>query len=168
MMVAGLGVGAPVRADTGWLTGVRGGFSHDEAGGEDFQQLEVFAEYSLPWQWGERGGWRLATALDGSVGVLHGGGKNGLLAALGPALQFGYGELPWRLDVGVSPTLLSRSHFQEADLGGTIQFTSHLGLRWQLSRELGVGYRFQHLSNAGLQTPNPGLEMHLFQLDYHF
>lgn len=167
-MLASLHVGAPVSAASGWLTGIRGGFSHGEADGQDFQQLEGFAAYPLAWRWGEPGGWQLVTALEGTGGVLHGGDKNGLVVTLGPALQFGYGELPWWLEVGISPTLLSRSHFQGADLGGNLQFTSHLGLRWQLSNTLGIGYRFQHLSNGGLQTPNPGLEMHLFQLDYHF
>jgi hypothetical protein len=33
---------------------------------------------------------------------------------------------------------------------------------------LDLGYRYQHLSNAGLGDSNPGINFHLVRLAYHF
>lgn len=43
-----------------------------------------------------------------------------------------------------------------------------LGLTLRLGQDLGVGYRFQHMSNGGIDKPNPGLDLHAFALNYHF
>jgi len=49
--------------------------------------------------------------------------------------------------------------------------------RFQFWRPLGIGYRFeryrprvsfQHLSNAGIRNPNPGINFLLLRLQYHF
>jgi hypothetical protein len=48
------------------------------------------------------------------------------------------------------------------------QFTSHLGVNWDFAPHWRVGYRFQHMSNAGLATPNPGLNLHIFSVSYRF
>ncbi len=46
------------------------------------------------------------------------------------------------------------------------QFTSHVGLNWDFAEHWRLGYRFQHISNADLAKPNPGLNMHLVTLSY--
>ena len=65
-------------------------------------------------------------------------------------------------------TGLSRDEFGSKDLGGNFQFTSHAGLNWDFAEHFRVGYRFQHMSNAGLREPNPGLNLHLFAVSYLF
>lgn len=42
------------------------------------------------------------------------------------------------------------------DLGGTVQFRSSLELSYRLRSGQRVGVAFYHLSNAGIQDPNPG------------
>jgi hypothetical protein len=41
-------------------------------------------------------------------------------------------------------------------------------LNWDFATHWRLGYRFQHMSNAGLSQPNPGLNMHMFALSYLF
>jgi len=72
------------------------------------------------------------------------------------------------LEGGSSPTLLSRYRFEGMDFGERFQFTSHIGLIWYLTDRVSLGYRFQHMSNAGLASPNPGLNLEMLELSYHF
>jgi hypothetical protein len=72
------------------------------------------------------------------------------------------------LDVGSSPTFLSRRRFGEQDFGECIQFTSHASINFEVIRNLYVGYRFQHMSNASISDINPGLDLHMFELSYRF
>jgi hypothetical protein len=46
----------------------------------------------------------------------------------------------------------------EKELGGSVQFRSGLELSYRLSPAHSVGAVFYHLSNAGLERPNPGSE----------
>lgn len=50
------------------------------------------------------------------------------------------------------------------------QFGDHVGvgLRFGEGSKYDLGYRYQHLSNAGIDTPNPGINFHQLRLQYHF
>jgi hypothetical protein len=50
------------------------------------------------------------------------------------------------------------------------QFGSHIGLgyRFGAKRSYEIGYRFQHISNAGIKKPNPGINFHQVRVQYHF
>lgn len=54
-------------------------------------------------------------------------------------------------------------HGDEKDLGGSVQFRSGLELSYALGRENRLGVVFYHLSNAGLDEPNPGAESLVLQ-----
>lgn len=55
----------------------------------------------------------------------------------------------------------------EKDLGGSIQFRSGLELSYQVSPGTSVGAVFYHLSNAGLERPNPGSESLVLFWSWH-
>ncbi|MFO1370957.1 MAG: acyloxyacyl hydrolase [Candidatus Competibacteraceae bacterium] len=168
LMLLGLSLAGLSSADEMMGVGVRGGFSNDAVHYEDFRQYELFINYPLPWSWRWSGGWKLDTRLEGTIGVLNGAGETGFIGSLGPTLVLGAEGSRIFADLGISPTVLSRSSFGRADFGGDFQFTSHIGLYFQISQELELGYRFQHMSNAHLETPNPGLNMHMLELSYRF
>ena len=54
------------------------------------------------------------------------------------------------------------------DMGGNIQFTSHGGLVFQVTRRLALGFRGQHTSNSRLYKPNPGMNLASVTLAYRF
>jgi Lipid A 3-O-deacylase (PagL) len=78
------------------------------------------------------------------------------------------GKFPLSLEGGVSPTGLSRYDFGAKNFGTYFQFTSHLGLNWDILPRVRLSYRFQHMSNAGLSRHNPGLNLHMLGVSYLF
>lgn len=133
-----------------------------------FEQAELFADMNLPWRWGSDPGWQLQTRLDLSAGVLHGRSDNGFIGTVGPDFVVRHGSFPANLELGVSPTLLSRTEYDGMNFGIPLQFTSHAGLNWELGDHFGIGYRYQHMSNAHLSSHNPGLNLHGVVLYYRF
>jgi hypothetical protein len=147
--------------------GVRGGFQADHSD-RDFGQAEGFGNLNLPWGWNLGREWNVQSRLDLSVGWLGVRGDNAVIGTVGPSLILGRARLPLSFEGGVCPTLLSRDKFGSDDFGMQLQFTSYLGLNLDFAKHWRVGYRFQHMSNGGLATPNPGLNMHVFALSYVF
>jgi lipid A 3-O-deacylase len=135
---------------------------------DDFYQAEAFSNWNLPWGWDLGRKWFLQSRLDVSVGWLGESGHDAALGTLGPTVLLSREHFPLSIEGGSSPTLLSRHNFGAADLGSDFQFTSHAGLNADLSAHWRLGYRFQHMSNAGLATFNPGLNLHLFAVSYLF
>jgi len=156
-------------AENFWSSiGVRGGLSADGKD-HDLIQGDAFAVYQLPWELRSRSGWGVGTQLELSAGVLHGSEKYGFIGSAGPALNLGRPQFPLALDLGLSVAVLSRDTFGDRDYNGYGQFISHAGVDYRFSRTLGLGYRFQHMSNAGLNgRHNPGANMHLFGLSWYF
>ena len=134
-----------------------------------FHQYEAYAVCGLPWEWRTQSGWGVAPQLDLTAGLLRGEGRSAFIGSAGPGFNFGKKGFPLELDLGVSAAALSRDRFGNKDYNGTLQFISHAGLDFRLGSRLGLGYRFQHMSNAGLNgSANPGLNMHLLGLSWYF
>ena len=154
--------------DTGWgAAGVRTGFSATSRN-DSFWQYEAFATHNLRWRWESASGWYLQTRLDLSAGALSGRGEEGFVGTLGPSLVFGKGSFPLTFEAGSSPTFLSRDEFGNVNFGVPFQFTSHAELGCRIYKQLSAGYRFQHMSNAGISRHNPGLDLHMLEISYRF
>jgi hypothetical protein len=143
--------------------GGRFGISAKESS-DTFRQAEVFAFWDLPWAWdlGSRLKCRLQTHLEASAGWLGSRNENAFVGTVGAGLLFTRDNIPLSLALGFRPTVLSRSDFTERDFGIPFQFTSSAGVRLDVSRRFSLGYQCQHMSNAGLSSRNPGLNMHMF------
>jgi hypothetical protein len=147
--------------------GVRGGFSANTTG-QIFDQAEVFANWNLPWGWDLGKEWHLQSQLDLSGGWLSDRKDNAGIGTVGPGLLLSRAGLPLSLDGGVSPTVISQYDFESRNFGTYIQFTTHIGLNWDFAAHWRVGYRFGHMSNADLASPNRGLNTHMLALSYVF
>ncbi|HWY29288.1 MAG TPA: acyloxyacyl hydrolase [Candidatus Acidoferrum sp.] len=156
-----------VNAQDFLTVGARGGLSINE-GNHRFGQSEAFADFDLPWQWNFCSDWRLKPRIDVSAGYLGNETTSAFIGTAGPLLELRKGHFPLALEGGFSPTVISRYRFGSTDFGDGCQFTSHGGLTWYLTDHLSVGCRFQHMSNAGLAKPNPGLNVGMLVLSYHF
>jgi hypothetical protein len=148
--------------------GARGGFSSGGTGTAQFLQGEAFADWNIPLRTESDSGWFLQTKVDLSAGYFSGKGSHAFVGTGGPAVAFGKRGLPLSLEGGISPTFLSQYKFGSVNLGQELQFTSYVGANLDLSRHLRFGYRFQHMSNAGLARSNPGLNLNMFALSYVF
>jgi Lipid A 3-O-deacylase (PagL) len=136
--------------------------------GTDFYEAEVFVDHSLPWNWDLGRDWRLRTYLDLSAGWLNRSDTDTFIGSLGPGLRIQHERCPVSLDGGVSPTVISTHKFGRLDLGDWFQFTSHVGLNWDIGDHWRVGYRYQHMSNAGISSHNPGLNMQMLAFSFRF
>ena len=112
--------------------------------------------------------WHLQSRLDLSAGWLGDHGDNAAIGTLGPSLVLSRERLPVSLEGGSARRFSAGTTSVEKDLGTDFQFTSHVGLNWDFAPHWRLGYRFQHMSNAGLASHNPGLNMHMFGLSYVF
>ena len=147
--------------------GLRAGISAN-GGRNEFHQAEAFANWNLPWGWDLGKEWHLQSQLDLSGGWLTDRKDDAAIGTLGPGLILSRARLLVSLDGGVSPTVLSHYDFESRDFGTYIQFTTHVGLNWDFAAHWRVGYRFEHMSNADLASPNRGLNMHMLVLGYVF
>lgn len=145
--------------------GVRSGFAPSAKG--EFRQTEAFGNFRV-YDWPLSTNFTARPRLEATAGYLESGGQYGFIGTVGPDMLFEH--LPSRvaLDIGVHASLLSRDTYPSRDFGIPFQFTSHVGMEWEFTRHLKVGYRFQHMSNSQLSSSNPGLNMHLFGMSYQF
>ena len=81
---------------------------------------------------------------------------------------FGATRIQPYLEAGVGFHLLSEREIENIILSTSFQFGIDVGwgLLWGHDRRVELGYRFQHLSNAGIRLPNPGINFHLLYLGY--
>jgi hypothetical protein len=166
--------GPTVSGADGWdrlTAGLRGGVSASSFN-DPFVQVETFADWDLPdhkpWRFQSSSGYYVRMRLDAAAGWLTGNTASAFVASAGPTFVMGKAGFPVSIEIGSSPTILSRYQFGETDLGVPFQFTSHLGLNVDLGSRVALSYRLQHMSNAGLGDHNPGLDLHCVGIGYRF
>jgi hypothetical protein len=155
------------RAMERYAAGFRFGLS-DGRNEVDFKKYEFFFYWYPPLAWYHKSGWILATRLDFTGAALYSSGTTGFLGSIGPSVAVRKRGWPVTIDGGVSLAFLSEDRYGVEDLSGHLQFLSHAGITLLLIRNLGIGYEFQHVSNASIQEPNPGLNAHNFKISYRF
>jgi len=110
----------------------------------------------------------VGTRLTAMAGVLEGGGDTGLLGTLGLELVIGLGDSPFEVRTGGGATLMSRYKYGDEGLGGAFQFTSYVGLEYCFLETFSGFVRTQHMSNAGIYSENPAVNMVMIGLRYRF
>jgi len=146
--------------------GLRVGINDDE-NEEDFTQVQVFGVIPLPWR-SQGGGWFLNTMLQGTIAALHAGGDTGAVFTLGPGIEFGPESVPFTISLGLNPSVATKHNYGDEDLGGWFYFTSYLGFNYRFGEHLGLGFQASHMSNAGFNDRNPGVNIFAAELSYRF
>ena len=75
------------------------------------------------------------------------------------------------VELGVGLHVLSHTSVStQRQFGSSFQFGDHLGagVRFGGKGQYDIGYRYQHLSNAGIKQPNQGINFHQVRFAYHF
>lgn len=129
---------------------------------------ELYQTSAPQWHWDLSEKFNAGLGYEAAIGALAGEGDVAGYLHFGLNLELAHEELPVALVLQSGPSLYSTDSFGDFDLGGNIQFTSSIGLNWQMCEGWAVEYRYQHTSNAGLEAENPGLEMHAFALSHSF
>jgi len=139
----------------------------------NFHQSEVYATYGLPWSLRSEDGWGAAMLINGAVGQLRAVDESGLIVALGPGVIFDKGGRGAAIELGGDLNGLSRDHFgnqyTSVDLNGHMLFDGHIGIMYRFDFGPGFGYRFQHMSNGGLNGKrNTGVDFHMIVVNWNF
>jgi len=147
--------------------GARFGFSaHKRSAG--FKQAEAFVDWNLPWSYFLFDRWHLQWRLDATAGWLGRDGEDAAIFSSGPSLILRRDHIPLALEFGTIPTVITRDSFGAKNLGSYMQFTTYGGIDFNLGSHTRLGYRYQHMSNAGIDGHNPGLNLHAFQVSWRF
>lgn len=101
-----------------------------------------------------------------ALGVVRDKANSSLLFSIGPTLSIiNYKDI-FSVSTGLKPSLMTNHIFNNFDLGGAFNFKSHIALAVSPTTEIELGYRFEHMSNAGLYEKNPGLNIHYIEVVY--
>lgn len=150
--------------------GVRGGFEAAPKR-EYFHQYEAFVQFNLPWEW-RWPAMGLAPQVEVAAGNLHGSGKDGFIGSFGPDLNLDFFDRKLDVKLGINLLFLGVRQYGRQDFGSNLMFGAHIGLDYLVFPGWRVGYRLQHMSLNKIfypdNTPNPGLDMHMFSLSREF
>jgi hypothetical protein len=142
------------------------------ASGDDFDSLDLYYRHSAPWLQSHLLGFasehHWQALWDVTVAYWDGSESDNGFLAIGPVFEWQKPQQPWRVSLGVQPTLISSHNGNGKDLGGPFQFTSHLGVAWAPADALVLGLRVQHTSNASLYDENPGVDMVSTEVGFRF
>jgi hypothetical protein len=147
--------------------GLRGGV-YDGRNDENFKQYESFITWTLPWIWHPHRNWTIVTYFEANASVLRADGESAFVGSIGPGIYFSGFKEKLDISMGINPTIVSKPKFGGENLGGQINFTSHIGLNLNFTRHFSIGYRLQHMSNGVIYEHNPGLNMHMIEVGYRF
>lgn len=146
--------------------GLRGGTDSQE--GVSVNTAELYATVTTPYQWRFGRKTELDLKLEGAVGILENSDDSGYYLRFGPQLVFNFGESPLHIVISSGVACLSDHTYSQHDLGGDFQFFTSMGFDWDLTECWTLGYRWQHISNAGIHDVNPGLNLHTLGLTLRF
>ena len=139
----------------------------------------VGVQWNWPWRWALGSNWHVGGYWDLSLGYWDNDSRNRIHKSITEVgftpvfrlQQTNPGALAPYLEAAIGFHLLSHSAISpDRRLSTKFQFGDHLGvgLRFGPRHAFDLGYRYQHLSNAGIEEPNQGINFHQLRLQYHF
>lgn len=149
------------------------GLRQGTADGGRFNDLDlqaVFVDFGLPWQWSPWGGMKVTPRITLELGRFANEFEHREFGSLGPTFRFEpeRSRIPFYVDLGLSPTVIDGANYGNRNLGTSLNFTSHVGLGLRFGRNRGkrVSFRYQHISNGGISSTNPGVNS--YGIDFVF
>jgi len=102
-----------------------------------------------------------ARYLELAIGAISTSQENRAFVSLGPVWRLPINRRSWFVELGFSPTLIAGSSLNGRDLGGNFHFTSSasIGATFGARENISIALRVQHISNGGLRSTNPGMDM---------
>lgn len=134
---------------------------------KEIKNYELNVSYRLPWSSRARG-WEIDTALTAGLHSLKNRNDTKVGISVGPGFCLYHRGLRLALDAAGRIALLSGDSIGRLDMGGRFQFIAHAGLTLYPLWNIGLGYRFEHISNDSLYDSNPGIDFHMVGLSYRF
>jgi len=155
------------------------GVSFELGNGDHADTMRVGAIWNWDKQWFAGGDWSVTGFWEASAGTWRGNsavGHNQTITDLGITPVFRImqtkpsGFAPYaEAAIGfhlISPTFI----YANRKFGSAFQFGDHVGfgVRMGEHQQFELGYRYQHLSNAGIKKPNQGINLNQIHFAYCF
>lgn len=142
------------------------GYRISSSNGNKFDALTrhaLFVDVELPWEWSGQRGYGAAPYLSLEVGRFSRSSEHRNFISFGPVVRLTHRRWGTRLfvDAGLSPTVIDGAKYGGRDFGTAFNFTSHLGLGFRFGAKENhfVKFRYEHISNGGIDEDNPGVNM---------
>lgn len=169
LIALGLTLYLPAHADP--TVGARAG------GGEGLRLYSLFGRWQAPWLQEHvvapffndtvQAYWDVSVERwDGEAS--NGDANSTEVFIFGPVVRINWPSRSVFFLVGVQPSYMTHRKIDDDNMGGNLQFTSHLELAWTPLNRLTLGLRGQHTSNSRLYKPNPGMNLASVTLAYNF
>jgi lipid A 3-O-deacylase len=133
---------------------------------ENNKQYEIYSIHELPWKWRPISDLVINVDLNSTIGAYNTREINGFIFSTGPGFTLRNVGSRYALDLGTRVAFLSDENLGKKDFGGKLNFISHVGVKIKLDINVIVGYRFEHMSNAGIYKYNPGINWHAIEFEY--
>jgi lipid A 3-O-deacylase len=152
-------------------------FAVEIGSGDSVDMARIAVQRDWRVRWFQRGNWHLGGYWDLALGywdrgrVAPGQHDNLFDFSLTPVFRIQPNGLvgPY-IEAAIGFHFLSHTSIGDRRMSTAFQFGDHIGIgyRFGAKSHYELGYRFQHLSNAGIKHPNPGINFHQIRLQYHF
>jgi hypothetical protein len=169
--VSALSTTGAARADS-WGVQVGGGFAD-----HGVKKAQLGGVWDPGLSWWEIGAYHFTAVAEADVAWWHTdqGNVNSNVFEVGitPVLRFirSSGAIRPYIEVGAGVRYISHPRISDTfTLSTAFQFATMAGVGAQFGgrQQYQAGVRFQHLSNAGIKEPNPGINFTQFYLQYNF
>lgn len=137
-----------------------------------FQRLSLGADWQTPLY--QNGNYQLTGRMELNAGSWRSSlktplNKRGYVLGINPVFQSRYhlGHLNPYFELGGGPNWLSDVTIENEFKSTQFQFGSIFGFGVQTT-DFEIGYRYLHISNAGIELPNPGTDFHNLHLGITF
>ena len=121
-----------------------------------------------------RGLWEASLGYWRAQKIKSGENKEVWILGASPVFQLRYagdifGMVPY-LEAGIGAAAMSEDSLGDRELGSTWHFEDRIGFGFSKpgKRTLEIAYRYFHYSNAGIERPNDGLDMHTLNVTLFF
>ena len=147
--------------------GARVGTNAGDDAISDLQRLDLVGQLKLPWLWRTESGAEVRTHLELTGGLLRNDDDATLIATASPGLEFADRNQRIHITPSIGLAVIPDYRLGQEDFGGPVQFTYGLGIGLRVYKQLVVGYRIQHFSDARIYgSDNRGVDMHMLELRY--
>jgi hypothetical protein len=132
-------------------------------------RVDVFGSWRTPYAWEFTPGWDIGARLNASVGVIRSQGEFGAVGTFVPTLAIGDTGNVFSFELGAGAALFSKWEYGTVeDFGGPLQLVLDVGVNYRVYKRFGLGYRFQHWSDAGIYGAKRGVDMHMLEFSYRY
>lgn len=144
------------------------------SGDDSTKQVRVGLRWNWDKRWSIGQSWNATGFWEANLGYWDGdgaGAKSLWDIGITPVFRLSPNGSNFFLEGAIGAHFLSETRINNRRIfGSSFNFGDHIGFGWTFGEKnrYEIGYRLQHLSNAGLSDPNDGINFHQIRFGYNY